>query len=186
MPVTLCQPASRAQRGRRQEVGSLMLKTLKRMVARTSGRQPARPTCPAVPSPLWRRSLPVALKGGGATLELHFVPPGFRPKSPICNLISETAFPTLPRPPYAIGRSTAWAVRRALCRRYLRAVCGAKGRADAWRILEPDGQATQLRVLQDFAQASGRRVARGPSMADGLANGVGNPERNTVAGRMAS
>ena len=33
-----------------------------------------------------------------ATLKLHFVPPGFRPKSSICNLISEIALLTLSRP----------------------------------------------------------------------------------------
>ena len=50
--------------------------------------------------------------GGSATLKLHFVLPGFRPKSPICNLISETALQTLPRPPYGIGRDDVRAVAR--------------------------------------------------------------------------
>jgi len=50
--------------------------------------------------------------GRSATLKLHFVLPGFRPKSPICNLISEIALRTLPRPPYGIGRDDVRAVAR--------------------------------------------------------------------------
>ena len=50
--------------------------------------------------------------GRSATLKLHFVPPGFRPKSQICNLISEIALQTLPRPPYGIGRDDVHAVAR--------------------------------------------------------------------------
>ena len=40
--------------------------------------------------------------GGSATLKLHFVLPGLRPRSPICNPISEIALQTLPRPPKRI------------------------------------------------------------------------------------
>jgi len=43
----------------------------------------------------------VSVPNQSATLKLHSVPPGFRPKSPICNLISEIALLTLPRPPGA-------------------------------------------------------------------------------------
>ena len=91
--------------------------------------------------------------GGSATLKLHSVPPGFRPKSPICNLISEIALQTLPRPPYGIGRDDVRAVARGFQGPGAEPSRSAGQTAGAMPALSADVMADALPVVQAGASA---------------------------------
>ena len=123
--------------------------------------------------------------GRSATLKLHFVLPGFRPKSPICNLISEIALRTLPCPLGAIVRSIARAVRSGSWRPDAQASLGADRAADAMAVWVALESADRLAVLLAKVLADGACRGRASSMANPVADWMRilehSPEADPVA-----